>query len=181
MRNGGAKGSWRVKKSVLLLMSSCAFRARGARRRPFSICGLALVLILVSCYASEVNAKGTSLFSHRRSAEDDAQMRFNSIGNGYKRNTPVTEEFLNCTKITEGKEVKVVCGNETFYEEEAKDKPGSAAFFRDLFLCIFLVLTAGTKHLFAFQTLFKYPLSSLLHPLFREDFYLLPNTASYSP
>lgn len=58
------------------------------------------------------------------------------------------EEEIKCTKMTEGSQIVVKCGHETFYEEEAKDKPGSPAFFRDIALCIFFVLTAGTIYHF---------------------------------
>jgi hypothetical protein len=55
----------------------------------------------------------------------------------------VNEEHINCTKHTKGEEVYVVCENEDFFPEENLDVPGSPAFFRDLFLSIFFVLTAG--------------------------------------
>ena len=124
-------------------MSSSAFRARVARRTPFSICGLALLFLVLNPSVQRTEAKGTSLF-YRRGVEDAALHRSDDGVANYKRSQIVKETEINCIKFTYTSEVHVVCGSETFYEAEAKDQPGSALFFRDLFLCIFLVLMAGT-------------------------------------
>jgi hypothetical protein len=125
-------------------MSAWLARALIARRPVLSICILALVFICVNEFAIRAEAKGSSLFSYHRPAGN--VVRSSSVGGlvGLKRTEVVKEEIVNCTKITEGEAVTVECHGETFYAEEQKDKPGSAAFFRDLFLCIFLVLTAGS-------------------------------------
>lgn len=128
-------------------MSACWPRAPVARSTALSICALLAFCLTISLLCATAEAKEPRLFSKARSQANVAFSLFTSRY-GLTRRTDVTEEEVKCTKMTEGHQIVVKCGDETFYEKEAKDKPGSPAFFRDLALCIFFVLTAGTILLF---------------------------------
>lgn len=130
-------------KSFVLLMSACLPRAPVARSTALSICALLAFCLSISALCATAEAKESRFFSTARQANNVAFSRF-TAGLSLARRSDVTGEPINCTKFTEGHQIVVKCGEETFYEEEEKDKPGSPEFFRDIALCVFFVLTAGT-------------------------------------
>lgn len=122
-------------------MSACGASALSARNTGLFICGLILV-VCFSQLAPQVEAKKTLLNTGYERAATAALRTTVTTQRGLLSETTT----INCTKVESGSSVHVVCDGEEFFEEEAKDAPGSAAFFRDLFLSIFFVLTAGTSH-----------------------------------
>lgn len=123
-------------------MSACGASALSARNTGLFICGLILVLVCFSHLAPQVEAKNTVLTSgYERAASASSRTIVTT-----HRDLLSEETQINCTKHESGSTITVVCDGETFHEAEAKDAPGSPAFFRDLFLSLFFVLTAGTLH-----------------------------------
>lgn len=123
-------------------MSACFPGAFPARSVGLSICGLTIVIICLTLQ-QPVAAKNSILFDYHKDA-----IATRSDGDLVAlRRSEVKEEIMhNCTKITEGSHIKVVCGHETFYEAEPKDSPGSFTFFRDVVLCVFFVIMSGTYY-----------------------------------
>ena len=124
-------------------MSACLPRAPVARSTALSICALLAFCLAINALCASAEAKESRFFSSSRQDSNVAFSRF-TARIGLSRRSDVIEESINCTKLKEGHQIVVKCGEETFYEEEEKDKPGSPEFFRDIALCVFFVLTAGT-------------------------------------